>query len=324
MSEPAPAIDGAPTSAGRLERALVAVYPRAWRERYSQELVDLLTQLREEGAGRWRLRVDVARSGCAERLRGAELLGDGPAGSRARGGSLLVLWAWVLFVLAGCAVAKFAEHWQDAVPGDDRSVPATAYGLLTVLAILAAVAVAAGLAAALPELAGALRTGLWPRLRRPVAVAMALSAAQLVATTGLIGWAAQLTQSQRDGHNSAYAMAILGWVVLGAACLVAWAVVATVAVRRIELSGRARRLHSVLGIGVAAAMVAMTAATLGWWIALARTAPWVLHGLPAGASASPFAPALARAAAGMVLASALATVGARRCARAVPGLARDR
>jgi hypothetical protein len=51
----------------------------------------------------WRLRADLARGAGRERLRAAGLGDDDPE-RRARGGVLLVLWAWAVFVLAGAVV----------------------------------------------------------------------------------------------------------------------------------------------------------------------------------------------------------------------------
>jgi hypothetical protein len=287
----------------RLHRALLALYPRAWRARYGRELADLVADLRADGAAPSRITVDLVRAAGVERLRAAEVLGAAPAAARARGGSLLVLWAWMLFVLAGCTVAKFAEHWSDTVAGDERRVAAAAFAVLVGAALCTAALVAAGLASAAPGLVRGLRSGLWPRLRRPVTVAAGLSAAMVLATAGLVTRAADLTVRQRNGQDLAYAGAFLAWAGLGATCLVAWTVVATTAARGIELPDRVLRLQARLGAGVTLGMAVMTAATLTWSVARAEPGSWAV------------------VTAAMVVATTLAVIGSGRSLHAIPDLA---
>jgi hypothetical protein len=55
---------------GWLFRALVALYPKAWRERYSKEVDDLSAELLEAGeTTRLHLALELARSALAERVR---------------------------------------------------------------------------------------------------------------------------------------------------------------------------------------------------------------------------------------------------------------
>jgi hypothetical protein len=286
-------------SAHRGDRLLLALYPRTWRDRYADELTDLVAQLRADGVRPGRVQVDVARAAGSERLRAAELFGDAPARSRARGGLLLVLWAWTLFVLAGCVVAKFAEHWQQ-VPAEHGRLAADAFHTLVVGAMTSAALVALALAVTAPRLWQELRTGLWRRLRRRVALAATLSAAELFATIGLVRWADHLTDRQRDGHDLAYGSAVLVWAVLGTVCLAAWVAVATAAARRIELPAGVLRILRLLGGGVAMSIPVVAAATLTWWIALT--------GSPPGSRQGQFGPAVAA----MLVAAGLGALGVRR------------
>lgn len=298
-------------TASRIDRLLLALYPHLWRDRYGEELLDVMATSRTAGARPGRLRLDVIRAAGVERLRAAELLGAAPAPARVRGGSLLVLWAWTFFVLAGCTVAKCAEHWQQAVPAGRERLAADAFDALSAVAGVSALLVALALAAAAPLLLPALRSGLWPTLRRRVGCAVALTAAELPATVGLVHWAGGLTDRQRNGHDLAYGLAFLSWAALGALCFTAWVAVASTAARRVDPPVRVLRLHVALGAGVAVAMPAMTAAALTWWAIL-----------PAAASV-PTGP-LAAALAVMVVASVLAGVGARRSVVAVRGCAQQR
>jgi hypothetical protein len=85
---------------------------------------------------------------------------------------------------------------------------------------------------------------------------------------------------------------------------VAWTVVGVAIARRLDLSETVWRLEALLAVGVAASMVAMTAATAIWWAALARSAPSFVADAPLGA-----------ATAAMALAAVAATAGAGRAAR---------
>jgi len=46
---------------------LLRWYPRAWRERYGEELLVLIQDTQEEGRPTWRLRLGVIRGGLRER-----------------------------------------------------------------------------------------------------------------------------------------------------------------------------------------------------------------------------------------------------------------
>lgn len=277
------------------------LYPRAWRARYGPELTELITEARAAGARPWRVGVDVAKAAGAEHLRAAELSADAPPPARARGGVLLVLEAWALFVLAGTAVAKSAEHWQDWVPPARRRVPAVAFDVLVATSVVAGLLVLAAAALAVPALLRAL-PGAWPALRRPLVGAGMLSVTALGATAGLVGWAHQLDPADRNGGNPGYVVGFLAWAGFGAVVLGAWTRVAVVAARCVPLPPRVLRAQARVGAVVAAAMVAMTAATLTWRAALAT-----------GPTLVPLAATLVMAAA-----TVLAAVGARRAVRALP------
>lgn len=299
---------------------LLRVYPAAWRARYGDELVALLEDL--DGAARmsWRVRLDVVRAGLGERAR-VLVLGGGAPRERVRRGSVLVLYAWMLFVLGGFGVQKASEHWQAATPSGERTLPALGFDVLVVVAALGSVLVLLGVAVALPALAGLVRRGGWRTIRLPILVAVALSVSTVVATVGLAAWAHSLTAAARNGHDASYAGVFVGWVVLVAACLFAWAAAASATARRISFSLRQLRLEAGLAAATSAAMVVMTLAAAVWWGAVASAAPWFFEGRPAGAAASPLVANVIVPVAVMVCATALALAGATRALRALPALA---
>ena len=140
-------------SADRTTGLLLSLYPAGWRARYGEELEALIL---ETSAGRvsWHVRLDVAVGGGRERLHAAGLGGGDAPAERMRGGALLVLCAWALFVVAGVGVQKFSEHWQAVTPSADRALPAHAFDVLVVAAAIGSALIAAGVAATLPSLAG--------------------------------------------------------------------------------------------------------------------------------------------------------------------------
>jgi hypothetical protein len=283
-------------SAARTTHRLLRLFPPAWRERYGEELADLIV---ESSGGRvpWRTRLDVIGAAGRERLRGAGL-GDVAPHEQARGGALLVLCAWALFVIAGSGVQKLSEHWQNLTPAADRALPRAAFAVLVCGAVCGAVLVLAGLALALP----ALRQLGGRAIRRATRPALVVTGAALAATAGLMAWAHGLTPPQRDGADTGYAIAFVAWAALCAACLLAWTAAAVTIARRLALRASTLRAETGLAFAVTAAMAVTTAASLTWWAALGDRIASLELGL---------------ASALMLAATALAVAGSRRAARAI-------
>jgi hypothetical protein len=300
---------------------LLRWYPTAWREHYGEELVALME---DDLAGRRPtvgFRLSVAAGGIRERAHGAGLLGDArsPA-ERARSGSLLVLCAWTVFVLAGASFSKLSEHFDGAVPPAARSLPTRAFDAVEVAAAVGGVLVVGGALVAMPAFARFLRQGGWAAVRRHMIRAAVVTAITVGATLALLPWAHSLTSAQRNGGSVPYGLAFLAWAALVATTLILWTAVAVAAGRRVELSGRPLALESALATVVAAAMVAMTLATAVWWGALADRAPWFLHGTPVGSGGSSFDPRLAMTTAVMLVAAATGVYGAVRIGRSRTGV----
>ena len=293
-------------SAARTAARLLRLYPADWRERYGEELAELIAQTSGDGARvPPRTQIDVALAGARERLRATGMSGDGAPEAQVRGGVLLVLCAWALMVVAGCAVQRASEHWQSLTPAGSRGVPGAAFAVLVAAAVLAAAAVVAGLALALPALRAFLRDGGWPAIGRRVLIAAALTGLAIAATAGLVAWAHGLSVARRDGHDTAYAVAFVAWALLLATTLAAWTAAAVSTARRLALPASTLRVEVRLACAVATAMLVVTAATAVWWAAVADAAPRF------GATAQ-----LSGALAAMALATLLSGAGARRAVRA--------
>jgi hypothetical protein len=258
----------------------------------------LIVEMSDDRRVRWSVRADVVVGGVRERL----------GGGGARGGLNLVLWAWALFLLGGGVVQKTSEHWQEALPAGTGSTASAAFTCLIVVAGVAALLVLTGIARALPAFAAFLREGGRP----PIRSAVWLTVAAVAATIGLVAWASGLSSGQRNGHDALYGIAFLAWAALGAGCLLAWTAAATTTASQLRLAPSMLKLEAEFAAATAAAMALMATATAVWWASVARVSPSALTGAPASADASALVPGLVLAAVLMLVATALATAGARQ------------
>lgn len=307
-------------SASRTTARLLRLYPSAWRERYGEELEALVLETRCGDRLPWRVRFDVVRAATRERLRAAGLQGDGEPVERVRGGSLLVLSAWTLLVIAGAGIQRFSEHWRDLTPTADHALASGAFTALVVAAIGGGVLMLGGIGVALPSMNAFVRAGGWASIRRHVVAASWSSVVAIAATTALVTWSKHLTPSQRDGGDVGYAFGFVGWALVCVSCLTAWTVAAVATGRRLQLRRGQLRAFAWLSVGVTASIVVVMAATVTWWVAMADTAPWFLAGRPAGEGGSPVAAPLVVFTALMALATLLAVSGATRAVGALPAL----
>lgn len=287
-------------SARKTADRLVRLYPRSWRDRYGEELCDVILQSSGDQVP-WHLRFDVLRASGRERLCATGMAGDGPPADRARGGVLAVLLAWALFVVAGSAVQKTSEHWQALPATGGRGLAQAAFVVLVAVAVAAAIVVLGGIAAAVVGV----RAVNWDAVRRAVLSAAVLTVVAGAATVALVFWAHGLSAAARDGHDAEYGIAFVVWAVLCAAALLAWTVAAASIARRLELGARLLRVEVCLAVAVAAAMALMTVATAVWWASL-------------GGEVSPIP--LVGASALMVLATSLAGHGSRRAVHALAAI----
>jgi hypothetical protein len=305
----------------RTTARLLQLYPASWRARYGDELQALILEMSGSERVPWRIRADVARAGGRERLRAAGLDGGGSPEARVRGGAVLVLWAWALFVIAGAAVQKTSEHWSEALPAGGHTGAWVAFDGLTGVALGTSLLVLAGIALTLPAVSRLLHDGGWPLIRRAFVVAGLLTGLTLIATAGLVVWAHQLNPSHRNGRDVLYIGGFVAWGVLCAATLGAWTAAAARTARRLTLRPSVLRAEARLAVAVAVALALMTAATVAWWASVAATAPSALTGSRGHATA--LVPQLVLAMVLMVAAVGLGGAGARQAARALPGLAGD-
>ena len=304
-----------------LDGLLLRLYPAQWRARYGEELAALMLDSSDNQHTPWRIRGNVVFAALRERLQATGLIGNEvPPPERARAGALLVLCGWTLFVVAGMGVSKFSEHWQDATPASTRALPSAAFEGLMIAAAIGTLLVAGAIVAAFPSLIRFVRNGGWPQIRRRVLRAAILSGLTIGATIALAAWAHRLNVDQRNGGDPVYSIAFVIWAVAATACLIGWTTAAIATARRLHLSVVVLRLDAWIASAVCITMVAMTAATLTWWIALGESAPWVLSGRADGTTGGFLSSQLFAYTILMLTGSLLGAIGATKALRALPGL----
>ena len=237
--------------------SLLRWYPRAWRDRYGEELLALIQDTLDEGHPAWRLSLGVGWGGLRERGRQARRAAA--ASVRRRVGP--DRWGTVLMAGLVCAVGS---GQLASAPLPARAWQAVTLGaLLTTVAVTAAMVLAGGLAA-LPALVRFVRAGGWPKIRRRVGWAAGATAVAGGGLAGLVLAAGARSPAQVNAWGAYWT----GLLVAGLALAVAiglWAAAATAAARHLTLTPRVRAVHLVLGAIIPNA-VSMVVVTLGiWW-----------------------------------------------------------
>lgn len=164
-----------------MRRALLALYPRAWRERYGPEIEALLD---ESGLG-VRAAADLLRGAADAHLRPGDL--ELPPPERMRGSVIVATCCGTAFALVGAGFAKSTEDGPAATAAHAHALLGTARSSIEVFAALAVTVVVLG---------GATIVRASPRvLRAPLLAAgafLAGTASLLVsgahAGTGLLLW----------------------------------------------------------------------------------------------------------------------------------------
>ncbi len=292
-------------------------YPRSWRARYGDELIALLDDEYDDHLPSL-VHLGLVSGGLRQRARQSGLTGDSaPAADGVRAGALVVLAAWVAFVIAGASFAKFSEHFDEALPHSMSAhrLPDLAFTALQTLAGVASILVAVGALLAVPTFVRYLRAGGWPSVRGHFLRALACTGLTVAVTVPLLVWAHHLTPHQRNGGLHMYGALLLIWAALIVMTLTLWTVVATAAGRRVAFSKAILTAEAILAGVIAVAMVLMVGATAVWWGQMAKDAPAFLNASPGGVPGSPWDVWLVATVALMTVAMGTAAVGVVREAR---------
>jgi len=261
-------------------------YPPAWRNRYGQEMVALLEDTHGMGRVTWSERMSLAKAGSIERLRSAGVVGDslGPD-ERLRAGSLLVLCAWAVFVVAGAVFAKFTDNWE---PQGHHTLASASYTVVRDAGMAGGVIVLLAGVVVLPALVRLIRQEGRAFLRGVVLGAVWLVVATVALTAGLVVWAHQLSAHNRNGGLWPYEVAFVVWSLSIVAATGGGTAAVVSALRRVPLSIRALRSLGALAVALSATMAVIIAGTLTWWVAVASAGPGFLgNGLMATSNVLP-------------------------------------
>ena len=124
---------------------LLKWYPASWRARYGDEFVAYVEDTLDGARPKLRFRFSIVLGALRERGRDTGLLGDSVTPStQSRTGSLLVLCAWSVFILAGATFSKTSEHFARAMPAGSSSLARTGFDVVAVSGALGMVLVAVG------------------------------------------------------------------------------------------------------------------------------------------------------------------------------------
>jgi hypothetical protein len=247
---------------------LLCWYPRAWRERYGDELLALIQDTLDEGWPRWRLRLGVISGGLRERVHQA----GQAVGAAIKRPSGLDLWAKML--AAGTIVAILPQNLSESPPPARGWQAVAAFdALLAAVALTGAVVVASGLAT-LPALVRFLRAGGWPKIRRRVVWAAGATVVAGGALAGLVLAAGSRSPAQVN-VSSAY---LAGFLMTGLAITAAiglWAIAAAAMARHLTLDPRLRAVQLVL-VAVTPAAVTVVLVTLNLWWSATQSPVWLV------------------------------------------------
>jgi hypothetical protein len=258
----------------RLERLLVGLYPRAWRERYEEEFVAMLEQRPASPSDL----VDVALGALDAWVR-PQVVSEGGrlVIPRMRSSLLVVLWAWVGFVAAGVGFQKMSEYEEFVSAARENPVVGISFETVVVGAVVALAAIVVGGA---PIVLAAIREAL-AEGRRDVPL---LFCVPLFSAAAFVGYVLVLGKiiypslgrlAVHDALNVMLFLSLMGAFLLAAA---ASAAAVSVAVSRCEIGARFYRIALFPGTLAALAMGVVLAATVVWGLALRAQAPALFSG----------------------------------------------
>lgn len=288
----------------------VRLFPKAWRDRYGPELQALLEDTYgPHGRVPFWSRASLLRAAVVEHVHGTGLVGKKARSTEAaRAGTLAVMWAWAVFVVAGAAFANASEGWSTG-PLRGARLAGAGYYLVVAAAMAGAVVV---LTASLPfvrPLISSLRASGWRELRRSAVRPVSLTLITVAVLAATVVWARHLTKAQRDGAYWPYEVIFLVLAVAASTTIASWTALATTWLRRLDVSPGTWQVAGKLAMAACASMLVMAGGAGLWWAAVASEAPAVVGSPPVGS------PMLDCAGVLMVAGLALALVGATRAVR---------
>jgi hypothetical protein len=236
---------------------LLRWYPRAWRERYGEELLVLIQDTLDEGRPTWRLRLGVAWGGLRERVHQAgQAVGAAIKRRRSR---------WLTIFLAGLSFTNLPQQFKTSLPSARAGQATAALDVLTaVVAFTCAVVLTGGLAA-WPAVFRFLRGGGWPKIRRRVAWAAGATGPTVGALVALC--LALRSQPSSLNVSLAYFLGFIGTALALVITIGLWAAAVAATARHLKLTPRVRAVELVAGPVTSTAVLVMVSASNIWFSA---------------------------------------------------------
>lgn len=241
---------------------LMNLYPRAWRNRYGEELADLLVVAPLTVV----VVLDVVRGALDAHLNLSDLISERPGlPARMRSTAMATLAAWVMFCFAAVMIWPTTNdpRFDDA---------ANAHPLIGALRWLATAGLATGVVAVASAAVPLAVFTAWQACRRRDLVALALFATPAVGVAIFVGYTEVLLQlTDQPEHSVANVVMTVSWLVLGVTVAeVSGVGAATALMRRTEYRPALLRMTGWATAATAAAMsmalLAGAAYGLGIWI----------------------------------------------------------
>ena len=251
----------------RLALVLVRLYPRAWRERYQEELTDLL----EADGVDFKGAVDLVRGAWDAHVHLGELLAWDTS-SRVRRTSLATVATWTAFILAVCGVVKVLDDPAFSAIAREHVALGWAGWTITAAAVASALAVALG---ALPPAATVARRAWRARDRRTLGL-LSLPAHALVAFL-LSGWGLGRLPATGVAPSFGHTLFIL-WIAFGVALVLVCLVGLRSAVVRYEMPLRLWVWTGRAAMAASAIMIVGALAVAAYAVELAVLAPGLFRG----------------------------------------------
>jgi hypothetical protein len=251
---------------------LLRWYPRAWRERYGEELLALIQDIMDDGRLTWRLRLGVIWGALHER--------GHQAGHAVR--AAVKRWAgtgsrWLILVV-GLVVAGIPLNLKAPLPQARAWQATAALGALAGIVAFTGVCVLASALVAAPAFVAFLREGGWPKIRRRVAWAAGATVAAGGGLAGLVLGQRSMSFAQL-GQSWAYS---IGLAATGLALMVAlglWASAAAATAKHLKLAPRARAAQLLLAAVTLTAALVIVSANIFWLAAIQSSLAWLVVGV---------------------------------------------
>jgi hypothetical protein len=250
---------------------LLRWYPRAWRERYGEELLALIQDTLDEGRPTWRLRLGVIWGGLRER--GHQTGRAGRAAVKRWAGS-----GQPLIVTVGLMVISIPANLKTPIPPARAGQATAAFAALAGIVAFTGVCVLAGALVAVPAFAAFLREGGWPKIRRRVAWATGAT----VTGGGALAWLVLGLRSMSSAQLNRSLAYLIGAFVTTFAIVVAlglWASVAAAIAKQLKLAARAQAAQVLLAAATLTAALAIVPANCIWLAATQSSLLWLVLGL---------------------------------------------